>query len=604
MLSKIKFILTKPEKKALILLLFGTLLLAVLETFSIGIIFPIMHLFVNQDKIQTSKILQWLYRLTGLQDNISFLTVLIIVAFVLFVIKSVLNIFIRYKQKRVIGNIFVRLTTKVLDSYLNRPYVFHLQNNSAVLFKNATIAVSQFSSYFLLSIISIISDTVILLTIFCLLIILYPVLTLLLGVTITVSLVFINMFLKKRIKAYSLQLMNASERVFKFGLEALQAVKEIKIYNTQPFFLKRYLQESTIASDSEVKFSVDSSLPRNALDIILLSFIFIILLVSAYFHRAPAELIPMMMVFGLAALKVLPSVQNIYNNFNSAKYYSYNLDIVYEILKDDTAGNAPKETDVEDVIIPEEFQDIRLENIKFQYKTAASPIFKEFSLIIPGHKAVAFAGETGAGKSTLIDILMGLLIPDDGVLYYGRVAVNSRNILEYRKKISYVPQHIFLIDDTVEANIAFGIPSDKIDHGQLNRVVRVSQLESVIDDLPQGNKTIVGEKGIRLSGGQRQRIGIARALYRNPEILILDEATSALDGHTESELYSALKDFKKGLSIIFVAHRTSTLEQAEHIYVMNSGEIVDQGNFKTLLEMSEIFRKIIHQKYSAEGMDS
>ncbi|UCB56992.1 MAG: ABC transporter ATP-binding protein [Candidatus Omnitrophota bacterium] len=600
MLEKVNFILTRNEKKKLIILFIGILLLAILETFSIGIIIPIMDLFINQEKIQTSKVLGWFYQLIGAKNNIGFLTVLVITAILLFVFKSLYTVFIQYKQRRVVNNINVRVTTGLLASYLNRPYSFHLENNSTILFRNVDNTVAHFSTSFLLSLIFISTDIVILLAISSLLFYLYPLVTLILASVLTTVMMFINNFFKKRVIIYASNRMEASGKVHKFGFEALHAIKEIKAYNVQDFFIKRYAQAAAKRLDNGVKFIVSNILPRYTLEIILWTSVLTTLLMSIYFGKNPSELIPIMTVFGLAALRVLPSIDKIYKNVNTVRFYSNSLDVVYQTLKEHSQEKILEKVvprDIKIVSTPQESQAIHLENIEFRYQKAPAPIFKEFNLVIPEHKIIAFAGATGAGKSTLIDILMGLLIPANGALYYRGEIVTPENVLAYRRKISYVPQHIFLADDTLEANIAFGIPQDKFDSEQLKHVIQIVQLESLINDLPKGIKTIVGEKGVRLSGGQRQRLAIARALYRNPEILIMDEATSALDGYTEAELNKAIKNlYGNGrLTIILIAHRLSTIEGADVIYVMEQGKIVAQGSYRELLENSTTFKKIANQ---------
>ena len=307
------------------------------------------------------------------------------------------------------------------------------------------------------------------------------------------------------------------------------------------------------------------------------------------------EIIPALTVLGFAAIRVLPAIQRVYTNFNTIRYYSNSLDIVYGVLSEDKAKKVLESAGSEKFSAFQEFQSLNLKDIEFCYEQAPASIFREFNLTIPKDKTIAFTGETGAGKSTVIDILMGLLMPVKGALYYGQTAITSKNVSEYRKKIGYVPQHIFLIDGTLEANIAFGISENEIDHKQLKHAIQVSQLESTINDLPAGTKTLIGERGIKLSGGQRQRVAIARALYNNPEILVMDEATSALDGYTEAEVTKAIKNLYGKLTIIIIAHRLTTIESADVIYVMDRGRIVGQGSFRELLENSAAFKKIANQ---------
>jgi len=595
-LKVLKYILTRPEKKRLILIFTGGLLLAFLETFSIGIIIPIASLFVSQAKIQTSRVLGWLYELSGAETNTAFLTLLIAIAIFIFFFKVAYSLFMLYLQRSTVNGIRVRLSTRLLSSYLKRPYAFHLGENSAVLFRNINTSVTHFSSTFLYALLQMASDILILLAVSCILIFTYPVITFLIGGILAVTVAVINLFLRKRIMSYSSRRLKSSEQSHKFGFEALHAVKDIKIYNAHDFFKERYRQATKNYADSVLNFHIAHGLPRYVLELVLSTSVLMLLLVSIYSNKGPADLIPAVMVFGFAVVRLLPLINRVYSGFNMVKYYSNTADIVYGALKSEgitelsSAGILSGDADVFGTS-----QSIRLENVDFRYRGARSPILKKFNLLVPKHKTIAIAGETGAGKSTLVDILMGLLTPDTGALYYGDTVVTPGNVSAYRKKIGHVPQHIFIIDDTVEANIAFAVPNDKIEKENLRKAIQIAQLESFISGLPSGIKTFVGERGIRLSGGQRQRIAIARALYHNPEVLIMDEATSALDGHTEAGLNRAIKNLCGKLTMIIIAHRLSTIEYADIIYVMDHGEIIDKGSFKELLEESDAFKKIANK---------
>jgi ABC-type multidrug transport system fused ATPase/permease subunit len=600
----IRLILTKSEKKKLIIIFFGSLLLSLSEVFSVGIIIPIIGLFVNQERMRTSAIYNWFCQLTGIQDIILFLNILIIAAITIFILKSIYSIFIVYKQNIFVGRIFNRITTMLLNSYLRKPYAFHLENNSAILFKNITAEVGNFTSGFLKPILLISTEIIVISGIFVFLMWTYPKTTFLLFCFFGIIFILIHFFLNKRIQSYSIQREESYNEFYKSGMEGLSGVKEIQIYNVHTLFLERFSKGIKKYTNSFVKFTVVSVVPRHILESTLFAAILLGILISVYINENHLAIIPMMAVLGIAALRILPSISKIYTNINILQYFSNSADIVHKILKED-ATERELETVVQGTVSDSEKSSsitqkksmrFRLEGLEFQYKTAASPIFKDLNLVIPLNKTVAFVGETGAGKSTLIDILMGLLTPSSGVLYYDKLPITRKNVIEYRKKIGYVPQQIFLSDDTLEANIAFGIPEDKIDVKQLKHVLKMSHLDLFVSELPQGTKTFIGEKGVKISGGQRQRIGIARALYRNPEILILDEATSSLDGYTESEISNDIIRLGGNLTIIIVAHRLSTIEHADIIYVLDKGKIVDQGTFDVLMENSAIFQKIANQQ--------
>ena len=600
-LKKINFILNSYEKRNLILLSVGSVVLSLTEVFSIGIIVPIVILFSNAEKFQTGKAFKLLYQLTMARNLKEFFFILSTAAILLFIFKSAYNVFIFSKQQSIIGKIYTRLTARLMQDYLAKPYSFHLMNNSSLLFKNIVEEISRFTGSYLNPSITIMSEAIIFVGVFLFLLILYPLVTLSIVLIFGIVVISLNILLMGRIGGYSIAREEHCRQIYVTAAEALSAVKEIQMYDVEKYFTDKFSNATKGYTQSLVKFNIASNLPRPILETFIFTLFLLGMMLSVFLNKSFTDLIPMMTVVGIVCLKLLSSISKIYLNIHVLFYNANAADIVYDIISSsDLRREEISAIDPRDLNIEEKSPSIHLKRINFRYETANSPVLEDFSLIIPLNQTIAIVGKTGSGKSTLIDILMGLLEPSKGLFYYRGSVISRNNIADYRKKIGYVPQNYFLTDDSICANIAFGIYAKDIDHKRLEHAIRVSQLESFVKDLPEGINTRIGEKGIRISGGQRQRIGLARALYREPEILVLDEATSALDKHTEEDFYNAIKFPGRPLSVILVTHRLNTLEHADHIFVMEDGKLAAQGNLKELAENSPVFQKMTNQKIISE----
>lgn len=598
LLKKMMDILIVQEKKQLFLLCVGAVLLSLLETFSIAIVLPLMTLFIFPEKISSIPALNWLYRSFGSPEVFLFVALLIVATCAVLIMRSAYAIWMLYQKQKILGNIYSRLTSKVLRSYLRKPYAYHLVYNSSELFKNTLSEANNCVNYLLNPAITIISEAIILTGVCLFLFYSYPALTAAVFLVFGCSALLVNAFFKKRIKAYAKQREFFSAMLYRNALESLGAVKEIQIYDVQEYFTSKYLDSTMNYTRALVKFVTLSNLPKHVLEtgFVIMALFVVLFLVHA--KNSVVEFIPVMAVFAVAMIRLSASFSKIYENVASFHFGGNSLDIVSGALQEKD-GHEQKR----DILFPEETADdgcIRLMDVTFCYQTAARPIFEGLNISFALNRISAIAGETGCGKSTAIDLITGLLTPQQGGLYYRGRPVGQNNILEYRVKIGYVPQHIFLTDESIVSNVAFGVSEDKIDRGRVESALGTAQLNTFIAGLPSGMDTKVGERGVRISGGQRQRIGIARAIYRNPEILILDEASSALDGRTESELYAALKKLKDRMTIILVTHRLATLEHADLIFVLERGKIVDQGNYSELLLRSCVFQNMASKKVASE----
>lgn len=590
MLKHLQIIFTKKERFQLIFLLLAILIMGLLESVSIGLLIPLIDLFISPNKIQENESLNSLYNIFQATSEQNFIMLLagFIIAF--FIFKMLYSLVVIYARSKLISNFEIRISNQVLNAYLNKPYKFHLQHNSSTLFKNVTTEVLLVCQNFINNLLKLISEFVIVGSILIFLLIVYPLITFTALTILLVLGVIIYKTIQSGMKALSAERSQYMAEYFKTGMESLEGIKDVKVFNAKDFFRNRYRSKFVRASIINIKFALGQGLPRYFIETTLFIAFIGATVSSIYLGYASEDLIGKMAIMAAASVKIFPPIVNISQGITSVRFYSKNLEIIANILKE--SENIANELDSKQPI-PISFKPLKIHNLSFSY-VGTDKVLKNLSLEIIPYQSTAFVGESGSGKSTLIDILTGLLIPQEGAIFYGKEKITPENLFAYRAKIGYVPQQIFLYDDTLKANVAFGIQEQDIDEERVLQVLRTAQLDKLIKGLPEGLETKIGEKGVKLSGGQRQRIGIARALYQSPEILIFDEATSALDTSTELEVNKAIKKLSKQVTVIIVAHRINTIKQADYIYFLDKGELKARGTFDDLSENHTTFRKIVH----------
>jgi ATP-binding cassette, subfamily B, bacterial PglK len=565
----------------------GIILMACLEVASIAAMSPFLSLVTNPDGLQTNRLLGWIYSTFRFESTRSFVVFMGIVTLALLVTSNVFSLFMNWLLVRFAWLKNHALSERLLAQYLAKPYSFFLERNTSELGKNILAEVQQVVKGLLVPGMVLFSNVTVVLFILVFLIILNPVRALVVAGVLSSGYVLVYTLLQRRIVRYGAESLRANERRYQVAHEALGGIKDIKVLGRENVFLGQFAKVSKVFSVRQALGETLSSSPRYVLD--TLAFGTILTLMLILYARDTSQVIPVVGVYALAGYRLMPALQQIYRHLTQAHFHTS----VLATLRRDLENLAVAFPEISERL---PFQDrLELADISFKYPTAKETLFKNLSLSIASNTSVAFVGATGSGKTTLVDILLGLLTPDAGKLLIDREALTQDNLRNWQANLGYVPQTIFLSDGTIAENIAFGISSEKIDMEAVIKAATIANLHDFVSTLPEGYNTVVGERGVRLSGGQRQRIGIARALYHDPSVLILDEATSALDNVTEEAVFQAIKNVMGKKTVIMIAHRISTVQDCDTIFVLEKGHIIAQGSYQALLLSSPHFQALARQ---------
>jgi len=575
-LQKLWFMLASAQRRMGVLLLGLMLVGMMLETLGVGVVIPVLAL-ITKDNLASSypALVPWL-NLLGNPSHERLVVYAMLTLVGVYVVKVLFLAFLAWLQAYFISWLDWDFSLRLFTSYLKQPYTFHLQRNSAELIRNTISQVSQMGSA-IQSYMLIATESLVALGVLVLMLVVEPMSALLVTSILSLASLGFYRFTKGLIKRWGEEAQGYEKLRLQYLREGLGAAKDVKLLGREKNFIDQYQVNNLGSAEILRSQTTMNAFPRLWLELLGVSGIVATVLVMIAQNKPMESLLPALGLFAVAAFRLMPSANRLLNATQNVRFSSAAFNNLYRefcLLEEPKPLKKYSQLPFNKVLT--------LEDIDFRYPFTEALVLKEVILSIRQGESVGFIGSTGAGKSTLVDIILGLFPPASGIVKVDGVDIQT-NLRGWQDNIGYVPQSIFLTDDTIRRNIAFGLSADKIDEAVVWNSLRAAQLEQFINDLPEGLDTLIGEGGVRLSGGQRQRIGIARALYHDPSVLVLDEATSSLDTATENDFMEAVCALKGDKTLIIVAHRLSTVEHCDCLYRIQEGRIVEEGKPALLL---------------------
>jgi ABC-type multidrug transport system fused ATPase/permease subunit len=586
-IKKLFDLLTPRERRQTVLLLGMFLIMGLLDAAGVASIMPFMAVLANPQLVQTNVILSFLYKELGFTDTQHFLFALGVMIFVVLVVSIAFKAATAYAQLRFVLMREYAIGRRLVAGYLHQPYSWFLNRHSADLGKNVLSEVGLVVNGVLMPGMTLIANGVIALALLVLLFAAHFKLAVIVGVTLSVAYGLIYIVMSRFLSKIGRDRKKANQQKFTVLAEAFGAAKEIKIGGLEDEYVKRFSSPAESFARQQAIAATITLMPRYALEALAFGGVLLIVLYLMTGSQGLAAGLPTIALYAFAGYRLMPAFQQMYASLTQLRYAVPALNALHADLASLPSVD-PSKPNVEGLVLTDA---ITLNDVCYAYPKANSDVIHDVSLEIRAKSTVAFVGSTGSGKTTIVDLIMGLLEPQAGMIKVDGVPIKHESLRKWQRSIGYVPQQIFLSDDTVAANIALGVAPADIDIVAVERAARIASLHDfVISNLPNGYATTIGERGIRLSGGQRQRIGIARALYHNPQILVLDEATSALDNLTEHAVMDAVDILGHQMTIILIAHRLTTVRKCDQIFLLSYGRIEASGTYDELVRDSEIFR--------------
>lgn len=576
MLKKLSAILDKQQKIKIVGLLVIILIGGLLETAGVSLILPLLSAILDQESFASDQTVIYFMDLLGLKDVNAFIYLLLAALIFMFVFKAVYLLFSTYAQSRFVNRNRCRCTTNLLSQYLHRPYEYYLYAETATILRTIYGDMDNIFNL-LLQCMNFAAELVVSVCLGVFLLVMdFKMMLLIVGLLLAVT-IFVTKVVKPKLNAVGEAAREEQAGLYKWILQSVTGIKDVKVHNKADYFTDRYRMNASAYADYQVKNNVLTNLPRLLIETVAIVGILMYVGFSMAAGVEMASLLPLISAFALAAMRLLPSVNRLNTYMANIAYYESALNYIYENV-DTQALSRQEELDAYRIEHPNTTsitlkKEIQLKDITFAYPNTDKKIFDRADMNIPVGKSVGVVGPSGAGKTTIVDVLLGLL-----EIQNGAITSDGTNIFDnygaWLSHVGYIPQTIYMLDDSIRNNIAFGVRKEEIDDNRIWEVLEQAQMKTFVEELPDGLDSQIGERGVRISGGQRQRLGIARALYHDPELLIFDEATSALDNDTETAIMEAIDTLHGQKTMVIIAHRLRTIENCDIIYEVNSGKII------------------------------
>ena len=581
MIGKLSYIFGRKEKTGLFLLLLMIFTGSMLELAAVAIFQPFIAVMINPESIADSRQMRRIYDFFALASHEQFLSVLCIAIVVIYVFK---NAFLWFQQRYVIHftlEMQRRMSVRLLAGYMKEPYTFHLNTNVAVLLRNINGDTGQFTKMLTHSV-QLLMEIVVCIMLGIALFVVSQSMAVVIGVSLLICIGLYTQVTRRYVRRLAEEARLANAKKYQWLTQSLYGIKEILVLNRASFFVTAFEKYSRLFTRASKRTSLIVASPKYLVETVCIVGMIGAIIIKLNFGRDDTQyFVSQLAVFAVAAFRLLPSANRINEHISSIISTLPSLDMIFNDLKGIEAIENQRVATQESREWRFE-QGLRIRHVSYTYPNTEEKVLDDAECEIPKGKTVAFIGSSGAGKTTMADIILGLLEPQ-----LGRIMADDMNVMKnidvWRRQVGYIPQAIYLCDDTIRNNVAFGVDETLIDDRAVEEALRRAQLADFVESLPEGLDTFVGDRGVRLSGGQRQRVGIARALYHDPEILILDEATSALDNETESAVMDAINSLHGMKTMLIIAHRLTTIKNADIIYEITDGKIIPR-------DKDEVFR--------------
>lgn len=595
-LKKLLDLLSPPEIRQAALISLTIIFMAILEALGVASIMPFMAVVANPEIIESNIILRDLYTEFlefKLGDKADFTIALGGLVFVFLIISLSIKALTTYLQLKFSLMREYTISKKLVEGYLRQPYAWFLSQNSSDLNKTILSEVPIIINSGILPTLVIFAHSCVVLALLTMLVVINPVVSVSVGLVLASAYGSIFILMRGFLSKIGSERVKANKHRFSAVNEAFGAIKELKAGRLESRYIKKFAEPAFDFARHTASAQLVAQLPRFFLEALAFGGMLVLVLVLLLKNGDLLGSLPTIALYGYAGYRIMPALQQIYYSFSHLKFVAPALTNVHEhFFSMSVTTDLAKST--KGVVFE---NSIRLDNVLFRYDGQKSAALDKVNIMIPAGKKVGFVGPTGSGKTTIVDMILGLVEPQSGKLVVDGEELSQKNISNWMGLIGYVPQNVYLSDDTIANNIAFGVDDKEIDQDALYSAAETANIHSFIsNDLESGYATVVGERGVRISGGQRQRIGIARALYHQPKILVFDEATSALDAVTEREVMNAIDNLGRDITVIIVAHRLNTVRNCDHLYMLENGKIVCEGKFSKLIKENKKFRSMVKFK--------